>query len=420
MDSKFDSEQNVTSSVGVMPVGQNCWKQVYRQVVNVFYISVWKKAWPLWAGALALAFANIFMFAYARAIGVFPQMAMWGSYIYNLFGIKVDAPFTAYPLTPLYLDMHSLINFGIIFGVAMSAFISEEFKIRTDNWRGYIIALIGGGLMGFGTVIMPPCNVGGFYCATMALSLSGPLSAVGLLLGAYVGGLFLKHQAKKSADNVDFGAAPAGKPAEEAKTSFQPLIGTAIGILLAAIALIYVSQGMSKPAGLLLFGALFGVIFQRSRLCFASAFREIFVSRDGTLMKWILLSIAIGTIGFTILKSQGYQQMAVVLPVGLHTVIGGFIFGIGMAVAGGCGVGILWRSAEGYIRAWIAVIGGMLTSGSWILIYGDYVGKGWLYGKPFSLGHHFGWFGGAALIFLFLACFYILITFLEATKNEKN
>ncbi|MBI4620369.1 MAG: YeeE/YedE family protein [Desulfobacterales bacterium] len=420
MDSKFDSPQDVTSSVGVMPAGQNRWKQVYGQVVNVFYISVWKKAWPLWIGAVALAFANILMFVYARAIGVFPQMAMWGSYIYNLFGIKVDAPFIAYPLTPLHLDMHSLLNFGIIFGVAIAALISQEFKIRTEDWRGYTAALAGGILMGFGTVIMPPCNVGGFYSATMALSLSGPLSVLGLLPGAYVGGLFLKHQAKKSADTVDFGAAPAGKPAEEAKTSFQPLIGAAIGMLLVAIALIYVSQGMSKFAGLLLFGALFGVIFQRSRLCFASAFREIFVSRNGEVMKWILLSIAIGTIGFTILKSQGYQQTAVVLPVGLHTVIGGFIFGIGMSIAGGCGVGILWRSAEGYVRAWIALIAGILTAGSWVLVYGKHVGEGWLYGKPVFLPNVFGWFGAVSLVFLFLAVFYALITWVEVGKNEKN
>lgn len=392
------------------------WSKVYDGIVNVFYKPVWKKAWPLWAGAVALAFANIFMFAYARAIGVFPQMAMWGSWVYNLLGIKVDAPFTACPLTPLYLDMHSMLNFGIIFGVAMSAFISEEFKIRTENWRGYIVALIGGALMGFGTVIMPPCNVGGFYSATMALSLSGPLSAVGLLLGAYVGGLFLKRQAKEAVDALDFSTLPTGKPVRKTNASWQPFVGMIMGILLTVVALIYVSRDTPKSAGLLLFGALFGVIFQRSRLCFASAFREIFVSRDGTLMKWILLSIAIGTIGFAILKSQGYQQMAVILPVGLHTLIGGFIFGIGMAVAGGCGVGILWRSAEGYVRAWIAVIAGMLTSGSWVLIYGDYVGKGWLYGKPFSLGHQFGWFGGAALIFFFLAIFYIFITYVEAKK----
>src|SRR4030067_1431344 len=96
---------------------QGRWRTVYGRLVSALYVPVWKKAWPLWAGAVALAFANIFMFAYARAIGVFPQLAMWGSQIYNLLGIKTDAPFTAYPLAPLHLDVHSAINFGIILGV---------------------------------------------------------------------------------------------------------------------------------------------------------------------------------------------------------------------------------------------------------------------------------------------------------------
>lgn len=396
------------------------WNRVYNEIVTVFYRSVWKKAWPLWAGALALAFANIFMFAYARALGVFPQMAMWGSWFYNLLGIKVDAPFAGVPLTPPHLDIHSMIDFGIIFGVLIAVLISEEFKIRKDDWQGYLVAIAGGVLMGFGTVLMPPCNVGGFYTATMALSLGGPLAALGLLLGSYIGGLFLKRQANQAANAVNFSAAPVGEPVKKAGVSLQPYIGVAIGILLAIVALIYSSLGKPKFTGLLLFGTVFGIIFQRSRLCMAAAFREIFVSRNGTVMKWILFSIAIGTVGFAILKSQGYQQMHFVFPAGLHTVVGGFIFGIGMVIAGGCGAGILWRSAEGYIRAWIALIAGALTSGSWVLIYGHRVGEGWLYGKPFSLGHHFGWFGGTMLIFLFLACFYILITYVEATKNEKN
>lgn len=393
------------------------WNNIYEKILPVFYHLIWEKAWPLWTGAVALAFANIFMFAYARALGVFPQMAMWGSWIYNLVGIKVDAPFTAVPLKPLHLDIHSMINFGIILGVAMAAFISQEFKIRKEDWRGYAVALVGGALMGFGTVVMIPCNVGGFYTATMALSLSGPVTVLGLLPGAYLGGLFLKRQVRKAADAVDFNAAPAGEPAGKTVSSIQPIIGVLIGALLAAVAFFYALQGNPKFAGLLLFGAFFGVIFQRSRLCFASAFREIFVSRNGTLMKWILLSIAIGTVGFAILKSQGYQPMHFVFPVGLHTVIGGFIFGIGMVIAGGCGIGILWRSAEGYVRAWIAVIAGMLTSGAWVLIYGNHVGKGWLYGKPFSLGGEFGWFWGTALVFLFLLSFYILITWVEAKKK---
>jgi len=42
--------------------------------------------WPLWVGMLVLTITNLYMFMFARALGVFPQMAMWGSWIYNLFG----------------------------------------------------------------------------------------------------------------------------------------------------------------------------------------------------------------------------------------------------------------------------------------------------------------------------------------------
>jgi len=392
---------------------------VYEKIFNIFYYNLWKKPWPLWIGAIVLSLSNLFMFAYARALGVFPQMSMWGSWFYNLIGLNVDAPFTVYPLTPIYLDMHSMINFGILFGSAIAALFAEEFKLRKDDWQGYLSAVLGGILMGFGTVIMPPCNIGGFYSATMALSFSGPLAAIGLLIGAYIGGLFLKWQAQRAAEEVDFDSAPIGNPAKKSARSNQPYIGVIIVLFFIIIATYYFSIGKPKFTGLLIFGAIFGITFQRSRLCMASAFRDIFISRNGTLMKWILLSIAIGTIGFSILKSQGYNQMHFILPMGFHTILGGFIFGIGMVIAGGCGAGILWRSAEGYIRAWIALFSGALTAGSWMFIYGHHVGEGWLYGKPFSLGHHFGWVWGTILILLFLLCFYILIIYVEA-KNEEN
>ncbi|MEW6565693.1 MAG: YeeE/YedE thiosulfate transporter family protein, partial [Spirochaetota bacterium] len=42
--------------------------------------------------------------------------------------------------------------------------------------------------------------------------------------------------------------------------------------------------------------------------------------------------------------------------VGVHTVIGGFIFGIGAVIAGGCASGTLMRMGEGFIQQWIAII----------------------------------------------------------------
>jgi uncharacterized membrane protein YedE/YeeE len=387
---------------------------------DTFLTPVWKQPWPVWVGALALVFVNILMFTFARAIGVFPQISMWGAGLYNLLGVKVDAPFLPYPLTPPLLDLHSMINFGIVLGVLLAAMFSREFKIRTEGWRGYLTGFVGGVLMGYGTVITPPCNVGGFFSATMALSLSGPLMAVGLLFGAYLGGLFLRSRAQKAVLEVDFTSAKRGTAAPTAKPSKLPYVGVLVLATIVCTAVIYLSNNLPKHAGLLVFGAIFGIIFQRSRLCFAAAFREILVNRNGAMMKAILFSIGLGTLAFAILKSTGYKPEHFVLPAGIHTVVGGFVFGIGMVIAGGCGVGILWRSAEGYVRAWFALIGGMLSAGSWVLIYGQHVGEGWLYGKPVFLPNLLGWPGSVAVVFLFLGLFYLLIIWLEAGKHEKT
>lgn len=385
---------------------------------HTFVTVVWKRPWPIWVGALAFGFVNILMFIYSRALGVFPQMSMWGAKFYNFVGVEVEAPFIPYPLGPLHLDLHSMINFGIILGVLMAAFLAREFKIRTEDWRGCLTGFIGGILMGYGTVITPPCNVGGFFSATMALSLSGPLMAIGLLLGAYLGGLYLQSQAKKASMQVDFASAPKGVSTIVNKPTRKPYFSVVIIFMIVIAVSIYGSKGMPKHAGLLVFGFVFGIIVQRSRLCFAGAFREILLTRNGSMMKAILLSIGLSSLAFAMLKFSGYKPEHFVLPSGIHTVIGGFIFGIGMVIAGGCGVGILWRSAEGYMRSWFAVIGGILSAGSWMLIYGKHVGEGWLYGKPVFLPNIFGWTGGLAVVFLFLGAFYLLIVRLEVNKDE--
>lgn len=374
---------------------------------------LWSRPWPIWAGAFAFVAVNVLMFGYMRAVGVFPQMAMWGSWIYNVAGIPTEAPFKQYPLALPWLDVHSMIDFGVIFGALAAALLASEFKLRRDSGRGYLQALVAGVLMGFGTVITPPCNVGGFFSATMALSLSGPLMAVGLLLGSYVGGLYMKRQMEREVAALDLGGAAAGVPVVGRISPRQPLAGLVLMAAIFVTAAAYAWAGLPKNAVLLISGAAFGIIMQRSRLCFAAAFREILTSRDGTIMKWLLISMAFGTLAFAAMKGHGYQPTHMVLPAGLHTVVGGFIFGIGMAVAGGCGVGILQRSGEGYVRSWVAVLGGMLAAGSWTHVYGQKVGEGWLYGKPVFLPEVLGWGGGLLAVFAFLALFYVFITWVE-------
>jgi len=390
-----------------------------RTIKETLYVPVFKRAWPIWIGVLAFAVTNILMAAFARGLGVFPQMSMWGTSILNAVGIDVEAPFAAYPVTPVHLDLHSMINFGIILGVLGSALIAREFKLRTDNWRGYAQGLLGGALMGIGTVMTPPCNIGGFGTAVMALSLSGFLMAVGLVPGAYVGAKLLQWQSKRAIDKIDFKDAPIKVDAGKYRASRRPLLGWFVFLLIFVAVVVYSVYDRSNFAVLLLFGALFGIIFQRSRLCFAAGFRDIFASRDTKLLRWILVAEMVGMVGFSILKFNGFiASDHFVFPTGINSIAGGFIFGIGMVIAGGCGSGILWRSAEGYVRHWFAIIGGMLAAGSWVLLYGAKVGEGWLYGPKVFLPDVFGWPGALVVGSLILIVFYIILVLVEVKKKK--
>lgn len=375
--------------------------------------------WPVWVGILALSIANLYMFIYARALGVFPQMAMWGAWIYNLFGWNIEAPFVANPVKIPYLDAHSLLDFGIVLGALSIALLNREFKLRRENLEGYLWGALGGILMGLGTVLMPPCNVGGFWVATMAFSLSGPISGIGLLIGAYFGTKILKIELNKALKKVDFSLACESE-AVKPKASAKPVLGVILFVLVFIIALVYYYHLLPLHMGLFLFGLGFGIIFQRSRICFVAAFREITALHDGKLMKYVLLSIAISAIGFAFLKSKGYQPYHMVFPAEWHNFVGGVIFGIGMVLAGGCGVGILVRSGEGYTRSWVALIMGCLTSGAWTGIYGSKVGQGWIYGPTVFLPEKIGWLGSFLLIYGFLLLFYLFILWMEGKKYERN
>ena len=379
-------------------------------------LALLQKPWPTGLGAVALVTVNVWMFIYARALGVFPQISMWGASLYSHLGVPTASPFKPYPVKPVLLDMHSMIDVGIILGALAAALLTAEWKVRREDWRGAMVGLAGGALMGFGTVIMPPCNMGGFWVATMALSLSGPLSAIGLLAGAWVGGKLLRYEVCSAVADIDFDALPQGAAVTPRIPHWQRWVGALIVVAIAAGAFFYRSHGLNQVAGLFLFGCLFGIIVQRSRFCFVAAFRDLTVSRDGRVMKWTLLTLLLGLIPFTLLKAHGYQPMHMVFPCGWNNIIGGFIFGVGMTIAGGCGLGVLARSREGYVRSWLALIAGMLAAGSWTHIYGGQVGTGWLYGKPIFLPNVLGWWGAFGAMLAFILVFYAGVVLVERSR----
>ena len=106
----------------------------------------------------------------------------------------------------------------------------------------------------------------------------------------------------------------------------------------------------------LLVGILFGVLLQRSRLCFNSAIRDVKMTKDNYLLKMALLAILVETIGFQLVAQLGLIKLNPLPFIPLAQIIGGFVFGMGMVLAGGCASGVTYRIGEGYITAFFAAI----------------------------------------------------------------
>jgi len=99
-----------------------------------------------------------------------------------------------------------------------------------------------------------------------------------------------------------------------------------------------------------LFGSIVGVLVQRSRFCNAAALRDAILFKSYRNTKALLVAMIVLTIGFTGFMSinQGYAMR---FDVGLNQLIGLFIFGIGMVLAGACTVSTWVKTGEGNVGA---------------------------------------------------------------------
>jgi len=112
----------------------------------------------------------------------------------------------------------------------------------------------------------------------------------------------------------------------------------------------------------LLMGLIFGALLQQGRVCFNSAFRDLRLTKDNYTFKIVVLSVALSTILFHFSAQLGWIKMNPAAFNWVSTILGAFIFGMGMVLAGGCASGITYRVGEGMTTAWFAVFSFGLTA----------------------------------------------------------
>ncbi len=112
----------------------------------------------------------------------------------------------------------------------------------------------------------------------------------------------------------------------------------------------------------LLVGAIFGIILQRGRICINSAFRDVLIFKDNYLMKFAALAIALQSITLLLFAQFGVIKLSAMPLNWIANIVGGYIFGIGMVLAGGCASGVTYRVGEGMTTAWLAALAFGLTA----------------------------------------------------------
>lgn len=103
------------------------------------------------------------------------------------------------------------------------------------------------------------------------------------------------------------------------------------------------------------FGFIYGMALQYGRFCMASAIRDLFAVGVPRMAVGIMIAIVLFSLVAAYVTAVGKSTFHP-SPIGLYSVIGGLVFGIGMVFTGGCASGSLYKTGEGSIAALLVVL----------------------------------------------------------------
>ena len=145
---------------------------------------------------LILSFLTLLMAGHTWSITF--AFGLWGAKIWTALGGNAAVwPYwsSGYPAQALeqsvLADTTSLMNFGIILGAVMAAALAGKFAPASDiKWNGFISAVIGGLLLGYGARLAFGCNIGALLAGISSGSLHGWLWLLTGFIGNIVGVYF--------------------------------------------------------------------------------------------------------------------------------------------------------------------------------------------------------------------------------------
>ncbi len=113
------------------------------------------------------------------------------------------------------------------------------------------------------------------------------------------------------------------------------------------------------------FGFIYGMCLQYGRFCFSSAFRDLFAIGVPRMLVGIVIATALFGLTAAFVTSAGMSAFHTA-PFGVHSVIAGLVFGVGMVIAGGCASSSLYKTGEGNMTSALVMISISVTQAAFV------------------------------------------------------
>lgn len=332
-------------------MGDRAWVQGLREDFQQVLVEPWSP----YIGAILMVLVVLGLMMAGLFWGIFGGMKLFGDWFNNLIGLGPLLGIKPELDTPLMHRM-ALMNMTLVLGAFTAAMISRQFAIHRPPPLEYVWAALGGTAMGLGATLAGGCTTGGFFTPLVHASPAGWAMWLGLLVGAAIGLKALLW----TLENIEWGmSAPRPMPFSAPILRIMPWAALVLLALLLAWTVNWYDSADEKlraRAILIPAGFALGFIMHRSRLCFARAFREPFMTAETEMTKAIIVALAVAMPLAALLFSAKVIDPYLGIPptFWIGSLLGGLIFGIGMVFAGGCASGSLWRMGEGHLKLWVA------------------------------------------------------------------
>jgi uncharacterized membrane protein YedE/YeeE len=113
------------------------------------------------------------------------------------------------------------------------------------------------------------------------------------------------------------------------------------------------------------FGFIYGMCLQGGRFCFSSAFRDLFAVGVPRMLVGIVIATVLFGVSASFLTATGMSAFHPA-PMGIHSIIAGLVFGVGMVFSGGCASSSLYKTGEGNSIAAIVMISISVTQAAFV------------------------------------------------------